>query len=178
MKKTSLYIHDHEHARHMGFAHALIADKTQPKMLLNLAKMYERGEPFFNQPDWDKALYYHQQAILANVYESYYHLARWALHGLGPHKKDPKRAKSYLNDGAEHQDAHCFLMLAKWYDQGWFDEKKSPMRALEAYRQAAMQGLGEAWRELARCYVIGKPYFSKPDLVQAQRCRFYYKAHD
>ena len=172
-----LYIHDQDHARQMGFAYDLVANKDQPHMLLNLAKMYERGEPFFDEPDWDKALFYHQQAILAGVYESYYHLARWSLYGLGPHKKDPKRAKTYLNDGADQKNAHCLLLLARWYDKGWFGEEKQPIRALAACRQAAKQGLAEAWRELARCYIVGTPYFSKPDITQAMRCRYYQNAH-
>ena len=171
------YIHNEDHARSLAFAHTLVASKDRPKMLLDLAKMHERGEPFFAESDWDKALFYHQQAILAGQYESYYHLARWSLYGLGPHKKDAKKAKTYLNDGADHHDPKCLYLLAKWYDEGWFSDEKEPIRALVAFRQAARHGSASAWGELARCYVMGQPYFSEPDLEQAERCLFFKKAN-
>ncbi len=176
MNNKGIYIHSSEHASTLAFAHVLCANRNQPKMSLNLAKMYERGEPFFSETDWEKALYYHQQAILGGVYESYYHLARWYCYGVGPYKRDAKRAKSLLHDGAEHDDAHCHFLLGLWYDQGWFDERLQPLRAVRAYESAARLGLAESWRQLARCYVIGQPYFRKPDIEQAKRCRYYFQA--
>ena len=173
---NGLYIHNIEHAQLMAFAHTLTAHKNQPMSALRLAKMYEKGEPFFAECDWEKALYYHQQAILGGVYESYYHLARWYCGGLGPYKQDPKRAKSLLHDGADKQDPYCHYLLGLWYDQGWFGEQKNPLRAVSAFETAAKLGCAEGWRELARCYVVGVPYFRQTDIEQAQRCRYYYKA--
>ncbi len=86
---NDIYIHSIAHAELLAFAHALCAHKNQPMMSLRLAKMYEKGAPFFSEPNWEKALYYHQQAILGEAYESDYHLARWYCVGLGPYPKNP-----------------------------------------------------------------------------------------
>lgn len=147
---------------------ALPAASTESvKNITDAAEQYSLGRHFDRIHDYDKALYWFEQAALQDYGEAQYYMGSYRLEGRGG-IQDAAQAREWFLRGAENGVPEAEYMTGYFLAEGIACEIDENA-AFEHFMKAAAAGCPEAVNTIALCYENGVHTEKNPALAKKWR---------
>jgi TPR repeat protein len=129
------------------------AKKGNPDAMFEVGKYYASGE--YTEQDWQKSLYWYQEAVANNHPRAMLYLGRVLLTGVEGVKADVPRAIQLIEQAASTGEAEAQYQLGQLFEEGQGVEQDLP-NAIRWYREASQQKYPGAKKSMQRCIAAFK----------------------